>query len=46
MNDNLNKKVTKNIVNYIIVFFVGCLVMYAVIYFFPTIRLYHVIFLI
>ena len=36
MNDNLNKKVTKNIVNYIIVFFVGCLVMYAVIYFFPT----------
>lgn len=36
MNDSLNKKVTKNIVNYIIVFFVGCLVMYAVIYFFPT----------
>lgn len=35
-NDNINKKCTKNIVNYLIIFFVGCLAMYAVIYFFPT----------
>lgn len=35
-NDNINKKCTKNIVNYLIIFFVGCLAMYTVIYFFPT----------
>ena len=36
MEENLNKKATKNIMAYIITFFVGCLVMYAVIYFFPV----------
>lgn len=36
MDDKLNKKATKSIINYVIVFFVGCLVMYAVIYFFPV----------
>lgn len=36
MNDNLNKKATKNIINYVIVFFIGCLIMYAVVYFFPV----------
>lgn len=35
-DDKMNKKCTKNIVNYFIIFFVGCLAMYAVIYFFPT----------
>lgn len=35
-NDNLNKKTTTKIINYFIVFFVGCLAMYAVVYFFPT----------
>ena len=36
MEENLNKKATKNIINYVIVFFVGCLIMYAVVYFFPV----------
>lgn len=36
MDDKLNNKATKNIINYVIVFFVGCLIMYAVIYFFPV----------
>lgn len=31
-----NEKKSNSIVNYMIVFFVGCLAMYAVIYFFPT----------
>ena len=35
-DENLNKKATKNIMTYIIIFFVGCLVMYAVVYFFPV----------
>ena len=35
MDENLNKKATKNIMSYIIVFLVGCLIMYAVVYFFP-----------
>ena len=35
MDENLNKKATKNIINYIIVFMVGCLAMYAIVYFFP-----------
>ena len=36
MDENLNKKATKNIMSYIIVFLVGCLIMYAVVYFFPV----------
>ncbi len=35
-DENLNKKATKNIMTYIIIFFVGCLVMYAVVSFFPV----------
>lgn len=35
-NDNLNKKSTAKIIAYIMVFFVGCLTMYAIICFFPT----------
>lgn len=35
MNENLNQKATKNIMSYIIIFLVGCLVMYAIVYFFP-----------
>lgn len=35
MEENLNKKATKNIMSYVIVFLVGCLIMYAVVYFFP-----------
>ncbi len=32
---SVNNKVSKNLVTYLIIFFVGCLVMYAVVYFFP-----------
>ena len=35
-DENLNKKATKNIMTSIIIFFVGCLVMYAVVSFFPV----------
>lgn len=42
MNENFNmekpkeKNVSQKIITYIIIFFVGCLAMYAIIYFFPT----------
>lgn len=35
MNEEQNKQ-RKSLVSYLIIFFVGCLVMYAVVYFFPT----------
>ena len=35
-DENLNKKATKSIMTSIIIFFVGCLVMYAVVSFFPV----------
>lgn len=35
MKDNINNNNRKTI-NYILIFFIGCLVMYAVVYFFPT----------
>jgi serine protease Do len=35
MNEEQNKQ-RRSLVNYLIIFFVGCLAMYAVVYFFPT----------
>ncbi len=35
-NDNLNKNSTTKIITYLTIFFVGCLAMYAVVYFFPV----------
>ena len=35
MNEEQNKQ-RRSVVSYLIIFFIGCLAMYAVVYFFPT----------